>query len=77
MYSGNSENVKNLIAKAMPGTIIEVRIEDLGAYVAEKVSDADPPAEKVSEANPPSVVHVIKKATLLRLLRNLPLRQRR
>jgi hypothetical protein len=61
MYSGNSENVKNLIAKAMPGTIIEVRIEDLGAYVA----------EKVSEANPPSIVRVIKKATLLQLLRNI------
>lgn len=37
MSSGNAQNVKDLLALAMPGTMIEVSVSDLGAYIAERV----------------------------------------
>lgn len=39
MYSGDSSKVKELIAKALPGTMIEVKVEDIGAYIRERVNE--------------------------------------
>lgn len=53
MYSGDANVVKELIAKAMPGTYIEVRIEDLGAYIAERIAEREKRAETPDNTRPP------------------------